>query len=137
MHQGTKLVPADFIGFAKPLHEGNDHHDKLMSNFFAQTQALMLGKSANKVKSEMKLKGKSDAEIKKILPFKVFDGNRPSTTIIIDQLTPFNLGALIALYEHRIFVQGMIWNIFSYDQWGVELGKQLAKKFLGTLTVII
>ena len=131
MHQGTKLVPADFIGFAKPLHEGNDHHDKLMSNFFAQTQALMLGKSAKKVKSEMKLKGKSDAEIKKILPFKVFDGNRPSTTIFIDQLTPFNLGALIALYEHRIFVQGMIWNIFSYDQWGVELGKQLAKKILG------
>lgn len=130
MHQGTKLVPADFIGFAKPLHEGNDHHDKLMSNFFAQTQALMLGKSAKKVTSEMKLKGKSDAEIKKILPFKVFDGNRPSTTIFIDQLTPFNLGALIALYEHRIFVQGVIWNIFSYDQWGVELGKQLAKKIL-------
>ena len=130
MHQGTKLVPADFIGFAKPLHEGNDHHDKLMSNFFAQTQALMLGKSAKKVTSEMKLKGKSDSEIKKILPFKVFDGNRPSTTIFIDQLTPFNLGALIALYEHRIFVQGVIWNIFSYDQWGVELGKQLAKKIL-------
>ncbi|MBB13272.1 MAG: glucose-6-phosphate isomerase [Flavobacteriaceae bacterium] len=130
MHQGTKLIPADFIGFAKPLHEGNDHHDKLMSNFFAQTQALMQGKSAQKVTDELKSQGKSYAEIEKLLPFKVFEGNRPSNTIFIDQLTPFNMGALIALYEHRIFVQGVIWNIFSYDQWGVELGKQLANNIL-------
>ena len=130
MHQGTKLIPADFIGFAKPLHEGNNQHDKLMSNFIAQTQALMQGKSAQKVTDELKSQGKSHAEIQKLLPFKVFEGNRPSNTIIIDQLTPFNLGALIALYEHRIFVQGIIWNIFSYDQWGVELGKQLANNIL-------
>ena len=130
MHQGTKLIPADFIGFAKPLHEGNDHHDKLMSNFFAQTQALMQGKSAQKVTDELKSQGKSYAEIEKLLPFKVFEGNKPSNTIFIDQLTPFNMGALIALYEHRIFVQGVIWNIFSYDQWGVELGKQLANNIL-------
>lgn len=130
MHQGTKLIPADFIGFAKPLHEGNDHHDKLMSNFFAQTQALMQGKNAEKVTEELKSAGKSKAEIEKLLPFKVFQGNRPSNTLFIDQLTPFNLGALIASYEHRIFVQGIIWNIFSYDQWGVELGKQLANNIL-------
>ena len=130
MHQGTKLIPADFIGFAKPLHDGNDHHDKLMSNFFAQTQALMQGKSAQKVTDELKSQGKSYSEIEKLFPFKVFEGNRPSTTIFIDQLTPFNLGALIALYEHRIFVQGVIWNIFSYDQWGVELGKELACNIL-------
>ena len=130
MHQGTKLIPADFIGFAKPLYEGNDRHDKLMSNFFAQTQALMQGKSAQKVTDELKSQGKSYAEIEKLLPFKVFEGNRPSNTIFIDQLTPFNMGALIALYEHRIFVQGVIWNIFSYDQWGVELGKKLANNIL-------
>ena len=130
MHQGTKLIPADFIGFAKPLHEGNDHHDKLMSNFFAQTQALMMGKSAQRVTDELKSQGKSDAEIEKLLPFKVFEGNRPSNTLFIDQLNPFNIGALIAIYEHRIFVQGVIWNIFSYDQWGVELGKQLANNIL-------
>jgi glucose-6-phosphate isomerase len=130
MHQGTKLIPADFIGFAKPLHEGNDRHDKLISNFFAQTQALMQGKSAQKVTDELKSQGKSYAEIEKLLPFKVFEGNRPSNTIFIDQLTPFNMGALIALYEHRIFVQGVIWNIFSYDQWGVELGKKLANNIL-------
>ena len=130
MHQGTKLIPADFIGFAKPLHSGNDHHDKLISNFFAQTQALMEGKSAQKVTNDLRSQGKSYAEIEKLLPFKVFEGNRPSNTIFIDQLTPFNMGALIALYEHRIFVQGVIWNIFSYDQWGVELGKQLADNIL-------
>ena len=101
-----------------------------MSNFFAQTQALMQGKSAQKVTDELKSQGKSYTEIEKLLPFKVFEGNRPSNTIFIDQLTPFNMGALIALYEHRIFVQGVIWNIFSYDQWGVELGKQLANNIL-------
>ncbi len=101
-----------------------------MSNFFAQTQALMQGKNAEKVTEELKSAGKSKAEIEKLLPFKVFQGNRPSNTLFIDQLTPFNLGALIASYEHRIFVQGIIWNIFSYDQWGVELGKQLANNIL-------
>jgi glucose-6-phosphate isomerase len=130
MHQGTKMIPADFIGFAKPLHEGNDHQDKLMSNFFAQTQALMQGKSAETVREELTQQGKSPEQIEALLPFKVFEGNRPSNTLFIEQLTPANLGSLIALYEHRIFVQGIIWNIFSYDQWGVELGKQLANNIL-------
>ena len=130
MHQGTKMIPADFIGFAKPLNKGNDHHDKLMSNFFAQTQALMQGKYSQTVKDELTMQGKSNEQIEAILPFKVFEGNRPSNTLFIEQLTPSNLGSLIALYEHRIFVQGIIWNIFSYDQWGVELGKQLANNIL-------
>lgn len=130
MHQGTKMIPADFIGFAKPLHQGNDHQDKLMSNFFAQTQALMQGKNAETVREELTQQGKSPEEIEALLPFKVFEGNRPSNTLFIEQLTPANLGSLIALYEHRIFVQGIIWNIYSYDQWGVELGKQLANNIL-------
>ena len=130
VHQGTKMIPADFIGFAKPLHKGNDHQDKLMSNFFAQTQALMLGKNTETVRKELIDQGKSNEQIEALLPFKVFEGNRPSTTLFIEQLTPRNLGSLIALYEHRIFVQGIIWNIFSYDQWGVELGKQLANDIL-------
>ena len=135
MHQGTKIVPSDFIGFAKPLYSGNEHHDKLISNLFAQTQALMKGKNAFKVKKELKAHGKSDDEIKKLLPYKVFQGNRPTNTLLIDQLTPYNLGSLIALYEHRIFVQGVIWNIFSYDQWGVELGKQLANNILNDFEI--
>ena len=130
MHQGTKMIPADFIGFAQPLNEGNDHQDKLMSNFFAQTQALMLGKNEETVRKELSNQGKSPAQIEALLPFKIFEGNRPSNTLFIEQLTPSNLGSLIALYEHRIFVQGVIWNIFSYDQWGVELGKQLANNIL-------
>ena len=130
MHQGTKMIPADFIGFAKPLHDGNDHQDKLMSNFFAQTQALMQGKNAKTVREELTQQGKSIEQIEALLPFKVFEGNRPSNSLLIEQLTPANLGSLIALYEHRIFVQGVIWNIFSYDQWGVELGKQLANNIL-------
>ena len=130
MHQGTKLIPADFIGFAKPLYPNNDHQDKLMSNFFAQTQALMLGKNEATVRTELESQGKSNTEIEALLPFKLFEGNRPSTTLLIEELTPYNLGALIAMYEHKIFVQGVIWNIFSYDQWGVELGKQLANNIL-------
>jgi len=130
MHQGTKMIPADFIGFAKPLHQGNDHQDKLMSNFFAQTQALMQGKNAEAVRKELSNQGISAEKIEALVPFKVFEGNRPTNTIFIEQLTPYNLGALIAMYEHRIFVQGVIWNIFSYDQWGVELGKQLANNIL-------
>ncbi|MBL7471931.1 glucose-6-phosphate isomerase [Robertkochia sediminum] len=130
IHQGTKLIPADFIGYAEPLHGDMDHHNKLMSNFFAQTEALLNGKAKDVVVAELKAQGKSEAEIKKLTQFKIFEGNRPTNTFLIDKLTPQSLGALIAMYEHKIFVQGVIWNIFSYDQWGVELGKQLANNIL-------
>jgi glucose-6-phosphate isomerase len=130
MHQGTKLIPADFIGFKKPLNDLQNHHDILMANFFAQTEALMNGKNEKIVIGELKAAGKSGSEIEKLTPFKIFDGNRPTNTIIFDRLTPEALGKLVAMYEHKIFVQGAIWNIFSYDQWGVELGKQLAKAVL-------
>ncbi|WP_209401604.1 glucose-6-phosphate isomerase [Pseudozobellia sp. WGM2] len=130
IHQGTKLIPADFIGFKKSLHGDVDHHNKLMANFFAQTEALMNGKTAEEVRSELEAKGMNEEAIKKLIPFKVFEGNKPTNTILIDKLTPKSLGSLIALYEHKIFVQGILWNIFSYDQWGVELGKQLAGKIL-------
>ncbi|UJH66076.1 glucose-6-phosphate isomerase [Allomuricauda sp. SCSIO 65647] len=130
IHQGTKLIPTDFIGFKKPLHGDQDHHEKLMANFFAQTEALMNGKTAEEVREELKQQGHNDDQINSLLPFKVFEGNKPTNTILIEKLTPKSLGALIALYEHKIFVQGVIWNIFSYDQWGVELGKQLAKNIL-------
>ncbi len=126
IHQGTKLIPADFIGFKKSLHGEASHHNKLMANFFAQTEALMNGKSGEEVRTELKAKNMSERELQKLLPFKIFEGNNPTNTILIDKLTPRSLGSLIALYEHKIFVQGVIWNIFSYDQWGVELGKQLA-----------
>ncbi len=126
IHQGTKLIPADFIGFKKSLYGNTDHHNKLMANFFAQTEALMNGKTGEEVRAELEAKNMSFDEIQKLLPFKVFEGNNPTNTILIDKLTPNSLGALIALYEHKIFVQGVLWNIFSYDQWGVELGKQLA-----------
>ena len=126
IHQGTKLIPADFIGFKDSLYGDSDHHHKLMSNFFAQTEALMNGKVAEEVHQELEAKGMVESDIQKLLPFKVFEGDKPTNTILIDKLTPASLGALIALYEHKIFVQGIIWNIFSYDQWGVELGKQLA-----------
>lgn len=122
IHQGTKLIPADFIGFAQSLHGNKDHQDKLMSNFFAQTEALLAGKSKARVLSE-----NTPANI---VPFKIFEGNRPTNTIFIDKLTPESLGKLIAMYEHKIFVQGVVWNIFSYDQFGVELGKQLAGNIL-------
>lgn len=130
IHQGTKLIPADFIGFARPLHGDWDHHDKLMSNFFAQTEALLNGKTGSQVQAEFDHLGVSDAEAKFLKPFKVFSGNKPTNTLFIDKLTPESLGSLIALYEHKIFVQGVIWNIYSYDQWGVELGKQLANSIL-------
>ncbi|MCX2718321.1 glucose-6-phosphate isomerase [Lentiprolixibacter aurantiacus] len=133
IHQGTKLIPADFIGFKHSLHGDTDHHNKLMANFFAQTEALMNGKTEAQVKAEFEAKGISAEEQQRLTPFKVFEGNKPTTTILIDRLTPASLGALIALYEHKIFVQGVIWNIFSYDQWGVELGKQLASAILGDL----
>ncbi|APG60913.1 glucose-6-phosphate isomerase [Christiangramia salexigens] len=130
IHQGTKLIPADFIGFKKSLFGDKDHHDKLMANYFAQTEALLNGKSEAEVEEDLKNKGLSQEEIDKIKAFKVFEGNKPTNTILVDKLTPESMGKLIALYEHKIFVQGVIWNIFSYDQWGVELGKQLANKIL-------
>ncbi len=126
IHQGTKLIPADFLAAAINLNEESGHHDILMSNFFAQTEALMNGKTAEEVTEELKAKGMGDAEIEKILPFKIFEGNKPTNSILYRKLTPETLGSLIAMYEHKIFVQGVIWNIFSFDQWGVELGKQLA-----------
>jgi len=130
LHQGTKLIPADFIGFKEPLNDYTHHHDILMANFFAQTEALLNGKAEQVVVEELEAKHMDKAEIDKLKPFKVFEGNRPTTTILFDKLTPKSLGKLIAMYEHKIFVQGVIWNIFSYDQWGVELGKQLANKLL-------
>jgi len=133
IHQGTKLIPTDFIGYKKSLHGDVDHHNKLMANYFAQTEALMNGKTAEEVEQELKSQGLSGDEIQTLLPFKIFEGNKPTNTILIEQLTPRSLGALIALYEHKIFVQGVVWNIFSYDQWGVELGKQLAKNILNDI----
>jgi glucose-6-phosphate isomerase len=133
LHQGTGFIPCDFIAAAKPKHHISDHHEKLMSNFFAQTEALMNGKSAETAENELIKTGLAPEEIKKLVPFKVFEGNKPSNSILIDELTPFNLGRLIALYEHKIFVQGIIWNIYSFDQWGVELGKQLANNILPEL----
>ncbi|MFN3639335.1 MAG: glucose-6-phosphate isomerase [Flavobacterium sp.] len=130
LHQGTKLIPTDFIGFVKPLHGLQDHHDKLMSNFFAQTEALLNGKTEEQVQAEFEKQGISGEKADFLLPFKVFSGNRPTTTFLIQKLTPSTLGSLIAMYEHKIFVQGVLWNIFSYDQWGVELGKQLANGLL-------
>ena len=129
IHQGTKLIPAEFIGFKKSLFKDQEHQDKLMANFFAQTEALLKGKNADAVWEELK-KNSPEAALKKLVPFKTFEGNKPTTTILVDQLTPSSLGKLIALYEHKIFVQGVIWNIFSYDQWGVELGKHLAADIL-------
>ena len=130
IHQGTKLIPTDFIGFVNPLYGDQDHHDKLMSNFFAQTEALLNGKTESQVKTEFEKQGIPSEKAAFLLPFKVFSGNKPTNTVLIQKLTPETLGSLVALYEHKIFVQGIIWNIFSYDQWGVELGKQLANSIL-------
>ena len=130
IHQGTKLIPTDFIGFVNPLYGDKDHHDKLMSNFFAQTEALLNGKTESQVKTEFEKQGIPSEKAAFLLPFKVFSGNKPTNTLLIQKLTPETLGSLVALYEHKIFVQGIIWNIFSYDQWGVELGKQLANSIL-------
>jgi glucose-6-phosphate isomerase len=133
IHQGTKLIPADFIGFKESLHQDKDHHNKLMANFFAQTEALLQGKSKVEVRKELETKGLAEDAIEKLLPFKEFDGNKPTNTLLINKLTPESLGKLIAMYEHKIFVQGVIWNIYSYDQWGVELGKQLASNILAEI----
>ncbi|WP_114939953.1 glucose-6-phosphate isomerase [Mucilaginibacter endophyticus] len=133
IHQGTKLIPADFIAPAQSHNPLGEHHNMLLSNFFAQTEALMNGKTEEVVIEELKAAGKSEEEIAKIAPFKVFEGNRPTNSFLIKKITPYTLGALIAAYEHKIFTQGIIWNIYSFDQWGVELGKQLAGKILPEL----
>jgi glucose-6-phosphate isomerase len=133
IHQGTLLIPCDFIAPAISHNPIGDHHVKLLSNFFAQTEALMKGKDETEVREELKKEGKTPEEIKKLLPFKVFKGNKPTNSFLVKEITPKTLGNLIALYEHKIFVQGVIWNIFSFDQWGVELGKQLASKVLPEL----
>ncbi|NUW68693.1 glucose-6-phosphate isomerase [Vibrio coralliilyticus] len=133
IHQGTKLIPCDFIAPAISHNPAGDHHQKLMSNFFAQTEALAFGKSEETVKAEFAKAGKSEEEAATLASFKVFEGNRPTNSILVKQITPRTLGNLIAMYEHKIFVQGVIWNIFSFDQWGVELGKQLANQILPEL----
>jgi len=125
IHQGTKLIPADFIGFSVSHNPLGGHHTKLLANFVAQTEALAFGKTAEEVRAE----GSEDS----LIPFKTFAGNRPTNTILAKRLTPAVLGQLIALYEHKVFVQGVIWDVYSFDQWGVELGKQLAKKVLPEL----
>lgn len=130
IHQGTELIPADFIAYAKANNNLSDHQDKLMSNFFAQTEALAFGKTKEQVITELKASGKNEEEIAFLTNFKTFTGNTPTNSFIFEELTPFTLGQLIAFYEHKIFVQGVIWNIFSFDQWGVELGKALANKIL-------
>ncbi len=133
IHQGTKLIPCDFIAPAQSHNPIGNHHQLLLSNFFAQTEALMNGKTRTEVEAELKAAGKGAREIVELAPFKVFDGDRPTNSILVKKITPFNLGSLIAIYEHKIFTQGIIWNIFSFDQWGVELGKQLAGQILPEL----
>ena len=133
IHQGTKLIPCDFLAPAITHNPIGDHHPKLLANFFAQTEALAFGKSKEAVEAEFLAAGKTLEQVKDLVPFKVFEGNRPTNSILFKQMTPQTLGALIAMYEHKIFVQGIIWNIFSFDQWGVELGKQLANKILPEL----
>jgi glucose-6-phosphate isomerase len=133
IHQGTQLIPADFIAPAVTHNKIGNHHTLLMSNFFAQTEALMNGKSKEVVVAELQKAGLNEAEIEKLAPFKVFEGNKPTNSFLVKQIDPHTLGSLIAMYEHKIFVQGVIWNIFSYDQWGVELGKQLANSILPEL----
>ena len=133
IHQGTKIIPCDFIAPAQSHNPLGEHHPMLLSNFFAQTEALMNGKTREEVEAELVAAGKSAAEIEQLAPFKEFDGNRPTNSILVKKITPHTLGALIAMYEHKIFVQGIIWNIYSFDQWGVELGKQLAGKILPEL----
>ncbi|QGM80187.1 glucose-6-phosphate isomerase [Otariodibacter oris] len=133
IHQGTKLIPCDFIAPAQSHNQVGDHHSKLLSNFFAQTEALAFGKSKEVVEQEFVQAGRSLEEVAEIIPFKVFTGNKPTNSILVQKITPFTLGALIAMYEHKIFVQGVIFNIYSFDQWGVELGKQLANRILPEL----
>lgn len=133
IHQGTELIPADFIAYAKSVNEVGEHQDILLANYFAQTEALAFGKTEDEVFNELKTSGKTEEEIEFLLPYKIFAGNTPTNSFLFKELTPFTLGQLIALYEHKIFVQGAIWNIFSFDQFGVELGKVLAGKILPEL----
>lgn len=133
IHQGTELIPADFIAYVHAANQVSDHQEKLLANFFAQTEALAFGKTEDEAEEELKQAGKSETEIERLLNFKVFHGNTPTNSFLFKELTPFSLGQLIALYEHKIFVQGIIWNIFSFDQFGVELGKVLAGKILPEL----
>jgi len=134
IHQGTKLIPCDFIAPANSHNPIGDHHPKLLANFFAQTEALMHGKTIEEVKVELKTSGMENEQVDQLVPHKVFEGNRPTNSILVKCIDPRTLGSLIAMYEHKIFVQGIIWNVFSFDQWGVELGKLLAKKILPELT---
>src|SRR5690606_27649767 len=130
IHQGTKLIPCDFIAPAQSHNPIGKHHTLLLSNFFAQTEALMNGKTQEEVVRELQKTMESEEDIERLSPYKVFDGNRPTNSFLLKKVTPHSLGSLIAFYEHKIFVQGVIWNIFSFDQWGVELGKQLSNKIL-------
>ena len=130
IHQGTKLIPVDFIGFKNSLFKNTEHQKKLLANLIGQVDALMKGKNKDEVEKELKSKKMNNDEIKFLTPYKVFEGNKPSNTMIFEKVTPKNIGRLIAIYEHKIFVQGIVWNIFSFDQWGVELGKELADKIL-------
>lgn len=134
IHQGTELIPADFIAYVKSCNKVSDHQEKLLANFFAQTEALAFGKKEDEVRAELHKDGKSTEEIETLVNFKTFMGNTPTNSLLINELTPFSLGQLIAMYEHKIFVQGVIWNVFSFDQFGVELGKVLAGKILPELT---
>lgn len=133
LHQGTQLVPCDFIAPVRSHNAVGNQHEMLLANFFAQTEALMKGKTADEVTAELKAQGKSDADIQHLLPYKIFTGNRPSNTFLLKEINPYNLGMLVAFYEHKIFVQGLLWNVNSFDQWGVELGKQMAGTILTEL----
>jgi glucose-6-phosphate isomerase len=133
IHQGTKLIPCDFIAPVNSHNPISDHHTKLLSNFFAQTEALMKGKTESEAKLELKSSGCSDSEILELLPHKVFEGNKPTNSLFVKKITPKVLGSLIAMYEHKIYTQSMIWDVNAFDQWGVELGKQLAKVILPEL----
>ncbi len=134
IHQGTKLIPCDFLAPAQSQNPIGDHHPKLLANFFAQTEALMMGKTREEAAEELREQGKSEDEVTELAIYKSFEGNKPTNSILFQKLDPYTLGSLIAMYEHKIFVQGIIWNIYSFDQWGVELGKQLAKKILPELS---
>jgi glucose-6-phosphate isomerase len=133
LHQGTQIVPADFIVCCKPHHALPQHHAIMLANCFAQTEALMRGKTPEEARAEMTAQGLASAEVERLLPHKVFPGNRPTSTLVLDALTPRALGALIALYEHKVFAQSVIWGVNAFDQWGVELGKKLADRILPEL----
>jgi len=134
IHQGTKLIPCDFLAHAQSFNPLSDHHPKLLANFFAQTEALMKGKTADEARAELQKEGLSGAALEALVPHKVFTGNRPTNSLFVKKLTPAVLGALVAMYEHKIYVQSVIWQVNAFDQWGVELGKQLAKKILPELS---